>query len=130
MTECPGCGGEKTPRSKLCRSCRRRAIDVGVAAVIRARAERDVEHERQLTPGQLRAFYGKATALAEAAGWSKTKAHDVALEDASRRFARVITSVKQLDVLEANEVLDWMEAQTEAIKLAEVDVDELAAHGR
>lgn len=116
---CPACSGTKTARAVLCRICRARAIGVGISAVIRAHTlgDRPTSEER-ITPGQIRAAHGKAAKLDRHYGLARRTTHDRALVHASAILGRDVGSIKDLDELEANLILDWLDEQLVAIELA------------
>lgn len=116
---CPACGGNKTPRAHLCQACRRRAIEVGVAAVIRAHTVKEsADPDDQITPGQIRALHGKAARLDRLNGRARRETHDAALAHATQLFGRQVSSVKDLDQLEANLILDWLDEDLVAVEIA------------
>lgn len=116
---CPACSGPKTARATLCHSCRGRAIDVGISAVIRAHtlAGRDPLTD-EITGGQIRAIHGMAAAIDRAYGRPRRTTHDVSLEHATQIFGRGVTSVNDLDELEAGVIADWLNEQLVALERA------------
>jgi hypothetical protein len=113
--ECPGCGKKMAKGSRLCGACRRRAIGVGVEAIV---ATKGKEKPNRLTDGQRRAFYGKANDLDELFNEQPGtfKAH--ALSEASKQFHRSIESVNDLSEAEASWVLDKMTEDLNAATLS------------
>lgn len=109
--DCPGCGGPKSRSAKLCKNCRRRAIDTGVTAVVtHGPNPAPAKSEKPISQGQIAAFWAK---LNELARWEEQPKEDVKLRllaETAARVGRPVTSLKQLSFKEANELLDGMEA--------------------
>ncbi len=122
MTEpaaCPGCGGSKTPRARLCKACRHRATGIGVAAVIRTRTLRGRwPAEQAITAAQISAVHGMAAKLDKLNRLPRRATHDRALAHATQILGRQVASVTELDRREASLVLDWLEEQLVALELA------------
>ena len=104
--------------SRLCRTCRSRAIGVGVQAVALQREAQPVGDEQPISIGQITAFEAKLTDLAKKRGQPKGELKAAALGEASQLFGRRIISKKQLTKAEASEMLDRLDDQLEALDLA------------
>jgi len=111
---CPGCAGPKSARATLCRDCRRRANSVGAAVVAQLPTVAAPSRPADVGPrsaGQNRAYHGKCGTLAAIRETTPQQIKAQALEYASVRFGRAITSSGDLDELEMSDVLDWLDTQ-------------------
>ena len=126
---CPGCNGDMDARSQVCRFCRRRALELGIRAVLE-QAAGPRPRVTQITPGQIRAFYGKAHALAQMRSVTTEDVHDLMLEWATTTFIPPASfkSVKELDELQANDVLTHMAGEIARSRRA-VDAPEEESSG-
>jgi hypothetical protein len=109
--------------SRLCRTCRSRAISLGVTAVaertsLAASSHGDTE---PLTDGQRRALHAKSGELGRLCGQPKTTIVSGALATAAQRLGRPITSVNDLTRAEASAVLDGLEEELAARAAAGAD---------
>ena len=118
---CPGCGGAKTRRARICASCRRRAIELGVQAVLETAGRGPQPDVEMIGPRQVSAFYAKTDELDRILERPYRTGHDLALERASEHFGRPITSVNELAYAEASWVLDRLSEQVAAAKSALVE---------
>lgn len=118
QSECPGCGRRKSRRAKLCVLCRRTAIDVGVRAVLERKA-RSVE-ELPINNRQKSAFHGKCGELDRRRGLEPGETKTQALEKARELLGRDFASLTEWTYDEASLVLDWLEAEVRAARLAAV----------
>jgi hypothetical protein len=96
--------------SQLCRTCRPRAVAVGVAAIQSAATSDDAP----ITSGQRSAIHAKAGQLARQTGGEKAVIVGAKLAAAERRFGRSIASVNDLTRSEASWVLDQLESELAA----------------
>lgn len=121
-TVCPGCDGPKSRRAKLCATCRRNAIDVGVRAVqagLTEPIEQAAARPRRESSGprndrQASAIHGKAQALANLRGVSKAEVKREFYARTGAHFSREITSSDQMTWAEAHWCLDRLEEAIEA----------------
>jgi hypothetical protein len=115
--------------SRLCRDCRRRAVQIGVAAVA-ARATLEPQQatgDAGVSPAQNSGIHAKAADLAatrigtrrgpEAAA-AKLAILEQTKREASSHFGRPIGSLKQLSRFEASWALDRLDEQLAALALA------------
>lgn len=116
MNECPGCGRKKTKRAQLCARCRRLAIEIGVRAVVERKA-RSVE-QLPMNSRQKAAFHGKCSELDRLRGLEPGSSKEAALERAEQIVGRTFDSLSEWTYDEASLVLDYLEAEVRAAKLA------------
>lgn len=118
---CPGCSKPKTKRARLCADCRRRAVSIGVKALLETAERGHAPAIERIGPRQVSAFYGKADELDRILERPHRTGHNLALEQASREFSRRITSVNDLSYAEASWILDQLSAEVAAAKGALVE---------
>jgi hypothetical protein len=122
-TVCPGCGGAKTARARLCATCRRRANSVGEQVWTESHVPPPPARPR--TGQQSRIYYGKCASIARALlppqgadvaagdrsaldrGMRDVKRR--ALEWASRAFGREIASSTDLTEIEMERLLEHLD---------------------
>ena len=114
---CPACGRPKTRRATLCRTCRKRAVVIGVKALL-DRGDGDRPAVRMISPGQRGALFGRAQEIDELLDLRYRATHDESLEAASAEFGRKIGSVNELSFEETSWVLDRLGEQLAALKEA------------
>lgn len=118
--DCPGCSKKMTRGATLCVRCRKRAIRIGVRAVLeqKTRAPEPPPGEERIAAKQRGAFFAKGRDIAQMVGVDEDTIHDEYLAIAAERFRRDITSVNHLSYLEAGEILDEMRDRIRAGKAA------------
>lgn len=129
---CPGCGGQKSKRAKLCAECRRRANAVGadvVTHVGEAAIPPESRPPRPRTPQQNLVYHARITDLAkltdppskETLRVLERQLKKAALEKARQLFGREITSSTELTEAEMEQLLEWLDEQLDK---ARRDVDQ------
>jgi hypothetical protein len=126
-TTCPGCGGKKTRRARVCRDCRRRAGDLGLGALlagplsatssaahVRATETLPPSPMRPISPGKRDAFHAKCYELAKRRGHAKADIRNETLAAIAQRFGRQVGSVTDLYSHEASWALDRLEELLES----------------
>jgi hypothetical protein len=108
---CPGCGGTKSRRAHLCRTCRAKANAVGASVVthVHEAAAPDDAPPRPRTPEQNRVYHGKLADLARHQHQPLPVVKRQALVEASRRFGRLVSSSTELSEVEMELLLEWLD---------------------
>lgn len=115
-TICPGCGDQKTRRARLCASCYRRAVSVGVQALLESAERGSRPAVEMISPRQRSAIYARTDELDRLLERPYRHGHDVVLQQASVQFSRTIKSVNELSYDEASWVLDQLALELAAAK--------------
>lgn len=105
---CPGCGGKKSRRARLCASCRRRANVIG------ARVWTETAAPVSTTPRtsqQSRVYHGKCASIAKLEQRDLIDVKRRALETATLMFGRPITSSTELTEIEMEQLLERLDEQ-------------------
>lgn len=105
---CPGCGGKKDHRARLCGSCRRRANQVGETAWKKS-AGLSAAPARPRTPQQNLVYHGKLTSIAKLENAELLDVKHRTLELASSMFGREFTSSTELNELQMEQLLERLD---------------------
>lgn len=119
---CPGCGGAKSKRARLCAACRRRANAVGADVLQQLPTAAPRAREVARTPQQNIVYHARCSDLAklEFAGQHVTSSQlrmrvievkALTMMKASQRFGRKIESSTELTEPEMEQVLELLDQE-------------------